>query len=81
MSYTHLSDSSPTSRKRHRCIWCGQFIEAGDRYERTASIYDGEFQSDAWHPECRAAMLDEMHASPGGDFEFFPHENERGILT
>jgi len=79
MAYTHIGESSPIARKQHRCIWCAQFIEVGEKYERTASIYDGEFQSDAWHPECRSAMLDEMHASPCGEFEFCPHENERGV--
>lgn len=81
MSYTHLSDSRPIARKQHRCIWCAQFIEVGEQYERTASIYDGEFQNDAWHLECRAAMLEEMAAFGGGEFEFYPHENERGVLA
>jgi hypothetical protein len=79
MSYTHLSDSQPIAHKQHRCIWCGQFIETGSRYERTASIYDGQFQNDAWHLECREAMRVEQLSSPGGEFEFYPHENERGI--
>lgn len=71
MSYTLLAETERTARKRHRCIWCWQFIEAGERYHDERSVNDGDMQHHKWHPECRAAMLDEVEAE-GGPIEWIP---------
>ena len=75
MSYTLLSDSEPAARKRHRCSWCGQRIEAGSVYTRTVGIHDGDFQVGKFHPECDAAATEEFRLDPG--FEYLPYDNER----
>ena len=74
MSYTLLSESWPIARKQHRCIWCGQHIEAGEKYRRERSVYDGDMQNHKWHQECNAAAAEYFRQ---GEDEFSPHENER----
>lgn len=82
MSYTLLSESWPVARKQHRCIWCGQRIEPGEKYRRERSVYDGAMQDHKWHPECDEQFGIEC-AAEGGNLEFSPHDNERpafGVL-
>lgn len=71
MSYTLLSETVRTARKHHRCIWCWQAINAGERYLDERSVNDGEMQRHKWHPECRAAMLEEAK-DEGGVIEWTP---------
>jgi hypothetical protein len=79
MSYTLLSEIERTARKRHRCIWCWQAIEPGQRYADERSVNDGEMQHHRWHPECRAAMLAEAEAERGA-IEWIPGQ-ERPATT
>lgn len=72
--YTLLADSWPVARKPHRCIWCGQQIEAGEKYRCERSVYDGEMQDHAWHAECDADAAEQFRH---GEDEFSPYENER----
>jgi hypothetical protein len=68
------------ARKAHKCIWCGQQIEAGQPYTYERSIFEGDPQSHHWHPECLSAMRAEMDAEDG-EFEFNPYYNERAAAT
>lgn len=78
MSYALLSERKITAaRKAHRCIWCGQTINAGEPYTYERSVYDGAMQSHHWHPECLTACHDEMRESR--DEEFLPYENARPV--
>jgi hypothetical protein len=77
--YTLLAESFQVARKRHRCIWCGESILPGETYRRERSVYDGEMQNFAWHPECSEAACAEW--MEGADAEFCPHENERPALA
>ena len=43
------------ARKAHRCIWCGEQIESGERYYHWRGIFEGDPQSNDWHKECNAA--------------------------
>jgi len=52
MSYHQFSLHETKARKKHRCSWCGEPIPPGETYWREKSVYDGNFQNDAWHPEC-----------------------------
>ena len=74
MSYTLLSLTTPVSKKRRPCIWCGETIHEGERHEHERSVYQGEFQDQRWHPECRAFYL--KHA---GEYEneFTAYDNPR----
>ncbi len=75
MSYTLLSETYPTARKEHRCIWCGQSILKGTQYVAERSVFDGEMQNHHWHPEC----LEDCQLTNAGEcqWEFYPYENER----
>ena len=79
MSYTLLREDTRTARKPHRCIWCWQRIEPGASYIREASVNDGELQDHKWHPECRAAMLEEAKAE-GGEIEWTPGQERPSFV-
>ena len=74
MGYSLLRDSYPIARKIHRCIWCGEAIEPGEKYWSEQSIYYGNFQHHKWHLECESTSKDYFAE---GDNEFIPYENER----
>ncbi len=57
MSYEEIQNCERTSRKQRKCIWCGETINTGERYRSRAYRFEGDFTSDAMHPECYAAML------------------------
>jgi len=67
----------PTARKPHRCCECHYTIPPGERYERTAGKWDGEFKSFSTCERC-ADLRDSVAAASGGCFQFgglfFGHE-------
>jgi hypothetical protein len=68
MSWTTLRDTTPKARKRYRCTGCWEFIEAGEKHRHQVGIFDGDFNSNRWHPECFDFALDgetEMEVTPG----------------
>jgi hypothetical protein len=71
MSWEFLGDTRHVARKPHRCIWCGEPIEAGTEYIRQCGKYDGDFQANEYHPGCFAAM------ETDGEGEFVPFVNMR----
>lgn len=72
---TTFSVKTPMARKEHRCVWCGEPIPTGERYVRHRLIFDGMFQSNAFHRECdEAAARDPDVVSYG----FETHEQPRG---
>lgn len=56
MSYTELSSKTVKCRKPHRCVWCGELIEAGQYAQYTVGVCDNDFQTDYMHPECVVAL-------------------------
>lgn len=76
VSYRTISEESRKARKPHRCIWCGQTIEVGQRYTHRRGVFEGDLQTDDWHPECEKAAEEEMRAE-GGYWEFSPYEGQR----
>lgn len=52
-------------RKARRCCACGQAIEVGQSALDCAGHYDGDFWSDTYHPDCRAAecQLNDLHGA------------------
>ena len=73
MGYSLLSEKTVAARKPHRCIWCGEPIATGETYVRERSVYDGNMQNFAWHPECRRDSI--VHFQYEEEFE--PYENAR----
>lgn len=50
---TFARETQHTARKPYCCEACGRRIEAGERYTRYAGMWDGEFATGAYHPDCR----------------------------
>lgn len=47
------SEKTITARRPHQCSACLQPIKAGEKYLRSVGVSDGDFFSNAYHPECR----------------------------
>lgn len=75
MSYHLFSTTERMAAKKHRCIWCGEAINQGERYFDERSVYDGEIQRHRWHAECLQEAQDGW--ANGDDAEFIPHSQER----
>lgn len=76
MSYTLLKETVRTARKQHRCIWCPEQIEPGQKYHDVRGVYDGELQQNLWHPECREASF--IFFRTNDEDCFAAHEFKRG---
>jgi hypothetical protein len=63
-----------TARKAHRCTYCGETIEAGERYWTWSSIEDAPWFINKMHGECFDDAQEWGHA---GSFEYIPFDNER----
>lgn len=44
------------TRKIHSCCWCGKRIEVGSAASYAAGVFEGDFWSGHYHPECQAAQ-------------------------
>lgn len=75
MSYRLIERDERTARKKHRCIWCGQSIAAGSKYVHERSIFEGDPQSNNWHPECEQAMS--IECAGEYDYGFNAYDNVR----
>ena len=75
MSYTMLLGKTRTARKTHRCIWCGEAIAVGEKYEDRRYMFEGVFSRDKTHPECLTAMESSDDVGDG----FYPYEQLRGM--
>jgi hypothetical protein len=65
------------AKKRHRCSWCAEGIEAGDTYKRYRWFGDDGPATVKMHPECHDAMI-ELSQEWGEDIEFHEGDNPRG---
>lgn len=43
-------------RKASRCYWCAESIEVGSPKFNITGVYQGDFGSSDFHPECKAAL-------------------------
>ena len=64
-----------TARKVHRCSWCPERIDPGERYETWGGVYEGDFGTVRMHLECVKAMRDDGDACCEG---WEPHSFQRG---
>lgn len=76
MSYQLLSERNPVAQKEYRCIWCPEKILKGEKHIHQFSKYDGNFQDQRWHLECKKAA-DEFFRIYSEE-EFDPHSFKRG---
>ncbi|WAC72099.1 hypothetical protein OU995_21395 [Roseateles sp. SL47] len=66
---THIAKTART------CIWCGERLTVGQPYCRQSGVWDGQFFTSRYHPECWDALGEQ------DDPEFTPHENERPLSS
>lgn len=71
MSWTHFRDDKiDRSRKKYRCVWCGEFIDIGSSYTRRIGVYEGELSSNPMHEEC-VREANKWNADDWEDFEHY----------
>ena len=75
MGLVELTRKKLRCRKAHRCVWCGEQIDAGETAHYRSGVYQGDFFSEHWHSECWIAML---NSDLGYEGEFYPEEQQRG---
>ena len=46
-----------SSRKLHKCYWCGEMILIFAPNVTCKGVFDGKFHTQHYHPECQAAGL------------------------
>lgn len=76
MSYELISREQQKARKPHVCTWCGETIEAGEDYERTRFVFEGDPMTNKMHMECVKAATEWSRVNGGEPFE--PGEFKRG---
>jgi hypothetical protein len=54
---TELQDKRVTTRKAHKCVWCGEKIKTGAIAHYRTYIFEDCFNADYLHPECYKAMI------------------------
>lgn len=77
MEYRELSNKEVKVRKPHKCGWCAERIETGERAQARSYIWEDGPQSDRMHPECYAAMLSYPEPSDLWD-GWMPGQFQRG---
>lgn len=77
--YAQTEPETYKAKKRHRCEWCWQFIEPGERYKRYRWFDGGEASTVKMHDECYGAMQDAA-AEEGGYIEWTPGQ-ERPVTA
>lgn len=60
-------------RVKHRCTWCGEYINPMEKAQYRSGVYDGNFFSEYWHIEC----FDAVQRSEYNE-EFYPFDQKRG---
>lgn len=80
MSVQVISSGKVTAKKRHRCTWCGQWIEPGEQYTKEFVKVDGDPSWNKLHPECDEA-LSECARNEGGSCTYRLYDEERPART
>ena len=74
---TELTNKTVTCRKNHKCDWCGQSIEKGEKAQYRSGVFYGDFYSGHLHLECHSALC--RSAELGVDDCYMPYEQKRGL--
>jgi len=79
MSFHNETNVTKTRRTRS-CDWCCEPIEKGNRSVATSGVFEGDFFSGRYHPECHSAITRyyEKHRCWGEEMPSEP-KNRGGI--
>lgn len=75
----HTNKDVKAARKAYRCEQCGTLIEVGQPYKRHSGVWEGDFYTQAAHPECHNASVAyaNLHDLWGETFPFFQHMDDQ----
>lgn len=73
-----LRTTIPRARNRRVCDWCGQTIEAAERYVCATYLDEGGWRNTSMHPECDEDMCI-VTAEEGGCI-VLARDNERPVV-
>jgi len=76
--WEHIRSWTPRAKKRHRCAWCGTWIEVGEKHRAWCGKMDGDFQQNRMHDECHAAFHRDLDYIDEG---FLLYENPKGLTS
>jgi hypothetical protein len=72
---TDLTNKTVKCRKEHKCEWCAEKILSNESALYRTYLFDGEFNSEHFHPECYEAL---QNSDLGYDNVFYPMTQKRG---
>jgi hypothetical protein len=75
-----FDERTVVTRKRHRCGWCPDWIEVGERVLYHVGITDDGFDTWYMHPECHAALMERSADEGGGCVYFDLQGQQRGLV-
>lgn len=52
----HSTKNVKRAMKAKKCYWCGHYCERGDPRSVHVGVWEGDFYSIVYHPECSAAL-------------------------
>lgn len=73
-----LRTTIPRTRNRRVCDWCGQTIEAAERYVCATYLDEGGWRNTSMHPECDEDMC--IVAAEEGGCIVLARDNERPVV-
>ena len=65
MSWQSISESTRKARKEHKCVWCGEPILIGESHLVSTGTFEGRFQSNRYHDECRGPAAEICQENEG----------------
>jgi hypothetical protein len=66
-----------TARKKHRCLSCGELVNAGEKYTRWRCYDSGDVGTVKMHQECHEMHIKDAEGMGGGPWEFSPFGHPR----
>ena len=80
MGFATDIETIASARRKHRCSWCNERINVGEKYLRYRWYDSGDAATVKLHEECNSAMSEFIKNEGGYDIEFSPGDNPRGCI-
>ena len=70
-----ISNDDVVARKTHKCNWCHEGINIGERYRRQTCVDGGWIYRVKFHPECMLALSSEANEWGDGEIDLMERRN------